>query len=66
MKLNVEVVRASRNNEWCWRVRSDDSRTGDSCLVIGLSKSEDAAGAKAKQVRDALAPLFTESYRSQP
>jgi hypothetical protein len=65
VKLNIEVAPSSRNREWVWRVRSDDSRTGDSCLALGLALTQEEATRKAEQVRQALTPIFTESYRSR-
>jgi hypothetical protein len=66
MKLNVEVSQSSHPGRWVWRVRSDDTRTGETFLALGLAVSEEDAMKRAITVRDSVSPHFTSEYRHNP
>ena len=59
MKLNVEVNKGTRLDQWTWRVRSDDTRCGDVCLAVGITaRSESDALEIGNKVAEALRPVF--------
>ena len=59
MKLRVEVTQSSTPGRWGWRVRSDDTRTGEACLAVGTSRiSAEDASRLGVAVADALKPIF--------
>lgn len=59
MKLNLEIAPTLRPNRWVWRVRSTETKHGEACLAVGMSRiSEEDAQRIGRAVQKALEPVF--------
>lgn len=67
MKLNVEVSQSITRGRWIWRVRSDDTLSGETCLAVGTSRIDEADARRVgNEVAEALRPVFGVVPRPAP